>query len=393
MIRLLFLFLFSTLLFSSEVSNLKWQDGETYLAFLEKNNLPLKELYYNIDKDDQTITEEIRSGVNFQMLKGRKGAIEQILIPLNDELQIHIFREKNTYAFEAIPIISETKTEAFSIEIKNSPYLDIIRETGSKKLAQIFVASFKHSLDFKSNLKKGDRLVIIYEQKYRLGSPFSMPVLKVAMIEMNNKKHSIYLFDDDNYYDENGNEVEGFLLATPVLNARISSYFSKRRFHPILKKYRAHAGVDYAARPGTPILSAGDGRIIYMGFSRGYGNLIKVQHAAGYSTFYAHQKSFRKGMKKGSYVKKGQNIGYVGSTGLSTGPHLHFGLYRDGTAIDPLRVVQVATKKLRGKAKKAFIRMRNNYDQSVALHFANKTVFKKRRDAEQTCYFNNEKNG
>ncbi len=390
MIRILLFLLFSTLLFSSEVSNLKWLEDETYLAFLEKHNLPTKELYYNIDEDDQTITEEIRSGVNYQILKDKKGAIEQILIPLNDELQIHIYKENKTYAFETLPIISETKTEAFALEINHSPYYDIIRKTGSKKLAQIFVSGFKRSLNFQKDLRKGDTLVIIYDQKYRLGHPFSMPVLKVAMIEMKGEKHSIYLYNDERYYDEDGNEVEGFLLSRPVSQARISSYFSKRRFHPILKKYRAHAGVDYAARPGTPILSAGDGKVIYMGFNRGYGKLIKVQHAEGYSTFYAHQKSFHKKIKRGSRVKKGQVIGYIGSTGLSTGPHLHFGLYRDGTAVDPLRVIQVATKKLRGGKKKAFIRLRNNYNKSVALHFENKTAFKKQRKFEQACYFYND---
>ncbi len=391
MIRFFLLILFSTLLFSSGVNNFRWLDGETYLEFLEKNNLPLKELYYNLDKDDQKFTEEIRSGTNCQILKNSKGKIDQILIPMNDELQIHLFKENGTYAFEAIPIISNTKTEAFTIEISHSPYYDIMKATGSTKLAQIFVSSFKHSLNFKRDLRKGDTLVVIYDQKYRLGRPFSMPILKVAMIEMKHKKHYIYLNDDDRYYDENGNEVEGFLLACPVKNARISSYFSKRRYHPILKKYRAHTGVDYAARRGTPIVAAGSGRVVFAGYTRGYGNLIKILHADGYMTFYAHQKSFRRGIKRGRYVKKGQTIGYVGTTGLSTGPHLHFGLYKHGNAIDPLRVVQVTTKKLKGKEKDAFVKLRDNYNQSVALHLENRTAFNKQKSTDKMCYFYNEK--
>lgn len=382
---ILFLFLFSAV-FASSVQDFRWKSGETYLVFLEKNKLPLKELYYNLDKDDQKLTEEIRSGVNCQILKDTNDTIQQVLIPMNDELQIHIYKNNGSYKFEAIPIISETKTESFTIKINHSPYLDIIKATGSKKLAQIFVASFKNSLNFKRDLRKGDTLALLYEQKYRLGKPFSMPILKVAMIEMRGKKHYIYLNKDDRYYDEKGHEVEGFLLAKPVRNARISSRFTKRRYHPVLKKYRAHLGVDYAARRGTPIVAAGSGRIIFAGRTRGYGNLIKIRHSDGYMTLYAHQKSFRRGIRKGKYVKKGQTIGYVGTTGLSTGPHLHFGLYKHGRAINPLRVVQVTTKKLKGKEKKAFIRLRDNYNKQIQKIIEDNITYKKPKAIEKTCY-------
>ncbi len=168
MIRFFILFLFSIItLFGAEVENFRWKKGETYLVFLEKHHLPLKELYYNLDKDNQILTEDIRSGTNCQILKSQNDKIEQILIPINDELQIHIAKNKESYNFEAIPIISNTKTEAFTIKINHSPYYDIIKETGSKKLAQIFVASFKNSLNFKRDLRKDDTLAIIYEQKYK----------------------------------------------------------------------------------------------------------------------------------------------------------------------------------------------------------------------------------
>ncbi|MCF6330319.1 MAG: peptidoglycan DD-metalloendopeptidase family protein [Sulfurimonas sp.] len=390
MLRLLIFFLITTSLFSSKVESLRWSNGISYLVFLEKNNLPTKKLYYDLDKDDQTLTEEIRSRTNYQVLKNTKNEVIQLLIPLNDELQIHIYKYKDNYFFEAIPIISHTKREAFVLKISHSPHYDIIKATGSKKLAQIFVENYKYSLNFKRDLKKGDTLVMMYDQKYRLGIPFSMPILKAAMIEMRGKKHYIYLNEDERYYNEKAHEIEGFLLARPVKNARISSYFTKKRFHPILKKYRAHLGVDYAARRGTPIVAAGNGRISFIGRNRGYGNLIKIRHADGYTTLYAHQKSFRKGMKKGKYVKKGQTIGYVGTTGLSTGPHLHFGLYKHGRAINPLRVVQVTTKKLKGKAKKSFLRLKENYNQSLNIHLTNNSHFIKEPKPSSICYFNGE---
>ncbi|MDO9266637.1 MAG: peptidoglycan DD-metalloendopeptidase family protein, partial [Sulfurimonas sp.] len=371
----------------ARVETFRWSDGETYLSFLERNKLPLNPLYYNLDEDEQQLSEEIIAGVHYQISRSANGEIEQTFIPLNDELQIHIYKHDGEYIFETTPIISETKTEALTIKIEHSPYLDIIRETGSKKLAKIFVESFKHSLDFKKDVQKGDTLVMVYEQKYRLGKPFSMPELKTAMIEMKGKRNYIYQNSDERFYNESANEIEYFLLATPVKSARISSEFTKRRFHPVLKKYRAHLGVDYAAGRGTPISAAGAGVISFIGSSRGYGNLIKIQHSDGYLTLYAHQNSFRKGIKRGSSVKQGQVIGYVGSTGLSTGPHLHFGLYKDNEAIDPLRVVQVTTKKLTGKEKNAFFKLKANYDESINLHLKNETKFVRISMPDNVCYF------
>ncbi|MCD6433099.1 MAG: peptidoglycan DD-metalloendopeptidase family protein [Sulfurimonas sp.] len=389
MMRFFILFLFTTSLFSSSVESFRWINGETYLDFLERQNLPVRKLYYNLDRDDQMLTHEMRAGIHCQILKGKEGEIRQILLPLNDELQIHLYQDKDSYSFEAIPIISTTKTEAFTLKITHSPYLDIIKATDSKKLAQIFVANFRNSLNFKNDLRKGDTLAMIYEQKYRLGKPFSMPILKVAMIEMRKKKHFIYLNDDERYYDEKGHEVEGFLLARPVRGARISSYFTKRRFHPILKKWRAHLGVDYAARRGTPVVAAGSGKIIYAARMGSYGKLIKIRHADGYETRYAHLKSFRRGIRRGKRVKKGQTIAYVGTTGRSTGPHLHFELRKRGRAINPLRVIQVTTKKLKGKKKKAFIKLRNNYNESIELHLTNNTTYQKPKNSEKVCYFHN----
>ena len=389
MIRFFIFFLLATTLFGSKVETFRWSDGESYLMFLDRHDLPVKPLYYNLDKDDQILTQEMRAGINYQILRDDDKIIKQMLLPLNDELQIHIYRDRGLYKFEAIPIISSTKTEAFTINISHSPYLDIIKATGSKKLAEIFVSSYKYSLNFKRDLRKGDTLIMIYDQKYRLGKPFSMPTLKVAMIEMRKKKHYIYLNDDDRYYDEKGNEIEGFLLARPVRGARISSRFTKRRFHPILKKWKAHLGVDYAARRGTPVVAAGSGRVIHAGRLGAYGKLVKIRHADGYETRYAHLKSYRRGIKRGKYVKKGHTIGYVGSTGRSTGPHLHFELRKRGRATNPLRVVQVTTKKLKGKEKKAFLKLKDNYNQSIDLHLENETKFLKVSKPDTVCYFFN----
>jgi len=391
MIRFFLLFLLTTTIFASSVDRYRWENGVSYLIFLEQNNLPVRKLYYNLHHDNQRLTEEMRAGVNYQILRDSNKTIEQILLPLNDELQIHIYKDKNSYSFEAIPIISTTKTESFATTIVSSPNYTIMKETGSKKLAQIFTANFRNSLNFKNDIRKGDKLVMIYKQKYRLGRVFSMPILQVAMIEMRKKYHYIYLNDDERYYDEKGHEVEGFLLARPVRGARISSYFTKRRFHPVQHIWKAHLGVDYAARRGTPIVAAGSGRIIYAARMGSYGNLVKIRHADGYETRYAHMKSFRRGIRKGKRVKKGQTIGYVGTTGRSTGPHLHFELRKHGRPINPLRVVQVTTKKLKGKEYKAFLKLKKNYDESIDLHLKNKTPFVKLPAFTEQCYIHIQK--
>ena len=375
------------MLFSSEVEYTKWESGESFLTFLERHNLPQK-IYYNLDKSDQTITEEIYAGVNIQILRDSNKTINQVLIPISEELQLHIYKDKKKYKLQSTPIVYTSEEKAFTVTIENSPYFDIVKATGSKKLAHQFVNSFKNSLNFRRDLRKGDRLVMVYDQKYRFGKPFSMPVLKVAMIELRGKKHYIYLNDDSRYYDEKGVEAEGFMLNRPVKNARVSSGFTLRRYHPVLKKYRAHLGVDYAARPGTPIMSAGSGRIIFAGYTRGYGKLIKIQHSDGYMTLYAHQRAFRKGMKRGKYVKKGQTIGYVGSTGLSTGPHLHFGLYKNGHARNPARVIRITTNKLKGKKLKAFKDLKEEYNKTVELHLAALTQVEPEPSFENVYYLN-----
>lgn len=384
---LLFFIIFLTSLFAAKVEDFRWSNGDSYLTFLEKNSLPLKPLYYDLDSSDQILTEDIISGVNCQFLKDDNGKILQILIPLNDELQIHIYSKDDLYFFEAIPIISELRVESFVIGIQNSPYQDILEQTGSIKLASIFVAAFQNSLNFSRNIKKGDALVMTYEQKYRLDQAFSMPELRVAMIELNGKKHYVYRSEDGRYYNEDGEVAQSFLLSTPIRGARISSVFTKNRFHPILKKYRSHQGVDYAAPTGTPIMAAGDGRVIFAGYSNGYGNTIKIQHSDGFVSLYAHQKSFRGGIRNGLNVKKGDVIGYVGTTGLSTGAHLHFGLYKNSEAIDPLRVVEVAKKAPSAKERAIFEKLKIDGNRGVNDVLSKNIAPIKLAEFQKECYF------
>ena len=157
------------------------------------------------------------------------------------------------------------------------------------------------------------------------------------------------------YYTAEGNNVRKAFIRTPVDFARISSRFSKGRKHPILNKIRAHKGVDYAAPRGTPIKAAGDGKVILAGTKGGYGNTVVIQHGSRYRTLYAHMQGFAKNVRTGSTVKQGQIIGYIGTTGLSTGPHLHYEFQVNGTHVDPLSQKQLIADPLSGKEKQRFL--------------------------------------
>ncbi len=347
----------------------RWKSGETFLDFLKRNKLP-SSIYYNLDSGDKELATEIITGIKYQMLKDKNGSIEQVLIPVGEELQLHIKKVDGNYTLTTTPIVYEEKEEELSIPIIKSPYQDIINATKNYLLAYQFVQSYKKSVNFK-RIRKGDRLVIFYKQKTRLGKQFGSPVIEASMIEVHGKKHYVFLFNKGRYYNAKGKEVEGFFLALPVKYTRISDRFTYKRWHPILHIYRAHLGIDYAAPIGTPVKAARAGKIIFAGRKGGYGNAIIIRHEGLYKTLYGHLRNFRRGIKRGKYVKQGQVIGYVGSTGLSTGPHLHFGLYRGSRAINPANSVHITKSILRGKKRKEFLKLTSKYKKEMEIALKN----------------------
>ncbi|MDP1784931.1 MAG: peptidoglycan DD-metalloendopeptidase family protein [Sulfuricurvum sp.] len=386
--RLVLLLLLPLFLFGSSVKSFKWKDGESFLTFLEDKKLPLS-LFYNLDKEDQQLTEDIPFTANCQMLISDKNIIEQILIPVNDELQLQIYlTPKKRYKMHVIPIVSETYNEVLYTEIQTAPYDDILKATGSKRLASRFVKMFKGRVNFKKEVKRGDPLVIVYEQKYRLGKYFSMPEVAGAMIEISGKRYVVYRHKDGRYYDAKGAQFEKFLFKLPIRNARMTSGFTKRRYHPVLHRYRAHVGVDFGARPGTQILATGEGRVCFAGYSNGYGKTIKIRHSNGLTSLYAHQKGFKKGIHVGSKIKQGDIIGFVGSTGLSSGPHLHFGMYDGSTPINPLSVMKKKTEGFTGKEYRQFVAIRSKLDRIFNEKLRTKPLKRKPLDFQDTYYVN-----
>lgn len=334
------------------VEKLIWQNGYTLLKFFELNKIPLR-TYYNLETEDKELAAEISANTQYWVLWDKDESLAQALIPINEELQIHIYKNKaNDYEMEFLPIEYEVEERILSISLTRTHYQDIIAKAGSQALANAFVAAFRGTVDFKQ-ARKDDKLVIIYTQKRRMGKIFGTPEIKAAMIENSKQMKFAYRFDDS-YYDEKGRELERFFLLRPVKNARISSSFNPKRFHPILKRYRAHLGIDYAAPRGTKVYAAGDGVISFVGTKGGYGKTIMIKHLGEYNTLYAHLNGFASGIVRGKKVKQGTLIGYIGNTGMSTGPHLHFGLYRGNTAINPNKIVRIIKPALTGKDKENF---------------------------------------
>lgn len=359
---LIFLMIFS-FSFGSNIEKFSWPEGVSLLKFFEVSKIPLS-LYYNLENEDQELVSEIISGSDCYMLKDDDGEILQILIPVSNELQIQIYKDKfNQYKLTFTPIIYSVSHNTLSIEVNKSPYIDIIEATGNTTLANEFMIMFKNEVDFKK-LQKGDKIVIVYDQKTRLGRQFGDIKISAGMLESNGKAHYMYFYDDK-YYNENGKQVENFLLILPIYGARIASNFTPKRYHPILHRYRAHLGIDYAAPKGTKIYAAGGGKVTFVGRRNGYGNTVEISHGSNISTLYAHLNGFAKGIKKGVTVKQKQLIAYVGNTGLATGPHLHFGVYRNKVAVNPNSIVKVEKEQIVTKEQAKFKQLVKDTNENI----------------------------
>ena len=343
------------------------KDGENLLGILNKLNIP-ESIYYDQNVETQESTEEIKPGFTYYVLRSaRSKEIKQVLIQVNSELQFHIYKTNNKYKSKMTPIEYIAKKKEIAMYINNSIYQDFIDYDKSfAPLAEELKGAFYKTVNFKTELRKGDILTLIYEQRHRLGKASSSPRILASSLNTFRKSHYIYFNPkNERYYDDKAILLEGFFLKTPLRYRRISSYFSRKRFHPIKKIYRAHHGVDYAARKGTRVSSARNGVVQYVGRKGGYGKTIIIKHQDGYKTLYAHLSRYAKGIRKGRYVKKSKLIGQVGSTGVSTGPHLHFGLYKHGRPINPIGFVRVKKQRLRGKPLKNFRAYTNIHKETM----------------------------
>ena len=244
------------------------------------------------------------------------------------------------YVFKKEQVKPEVSTAYARGEIDSSLFLAAKRAGLSHNLTMDLANVFGYDIDFALDIRKGDSFEVIYEEKTVEGQRVGTGNILAARFTNRGKTYSAVRYTSKDgttsYYNADGTSMRKAFIRTPVDFARISSRFSNGRKHPILNKIRAHKGVDYAAPHGTPIKSAGDGKVLLAGRKGGYGNTVIIQHGQRYRTLYAHMQGFAKGVRNGSTVKQGQIIGYIGTTGLSTGPHLHYEFQVDGVHVDPL---------------------------------------------------------
>jgi murein DD-endopeptidase MepM/ murein hydrolase activator NlpD len=254
-----------------------------------------------------------------------------------DFIVFNLMDSVNVYESTKEVTIRENEKSAI---IEHSLYVSLMQSDASPELAVKLSQIFAWQIDF-YHLQEGDYFKVIYDEMYVDSNLIGIGKIKAAYFCQEGKEFYAIPFMQDSvfqYFDENGNSLRKAFLKAPLEFGRISSRFSRSRLHPILKTHRPHLGIDYAAPVGTPVRSTGDGVVIGAGYKGGNGRYIKIRHNSVYTTMYMHLSRFAKGIKKGVSVQQGKVVGYVGSSGLSTGPHLDYRFFINGTPVNPLTV-------------------------------------------------------
>lgn len=272
--------------------------------------------------------------------------------------QLLIKKIDGIFKVDKLPVKRETHIQMKSGVIKSSLFAATdganVPDSVAIQIAEIFASD----IDFHRDLRKEDRFKVVYESHYSIGEPTGTGrVLAVEFVNKGKPYQAVYFEANDKergYYTPEGKNLRREFLRSPLKFSRISSGFSRSRYHPVLKKWRAHKGVDYAAPRGTPVRATANGTVAVSTRQRGYGKLIILKHRGRYSTAYAHLSAFTKGLRKGKRVNQGDIIGYVGSTGMVTGPHLHYEFRINGVQRNPQRVVMPAAIPLSAKNIPAF---------------------------------------
>ena len=248
-------------------------------------------------------------------------------------------RNEGGFVAEKVAIEYEKRTNHLAGTIKDN----LISSIGQEQLPVALNLSdiFAWDIDFTTDMRNGDTFKIIVEELYHENEFKRYGEIIAAEFVNNGKSYRAYRFEHNGkagYYDDEGNTLKRAFLKAPLNFRRISSGFSTGRFHPVLKRYRPHHGIDYAAPAGTPVSAVGDGTVTFSGYKGDYGKLVIIRHPNGYKTYYGHLSRVGKGIAPGVKVGQSEIIGYVGSTGLSTGPHLHYEMRVNGAPFNPLRL-------------------------------------------------------
>ena len=330
-------------------------------------------------KTGQEISLKYRNTINFVNNNIEQNTILEELKLFDDSTleEYLIYREnENTYSARKNKVSLTTYYNRFIVNIKSNLYMDAIKAGIPAEIIANMINYYSFDIDFQRDIRSGDWFEVVYEGMYtESGKIARNGDIIYANLHTNKNDHKIYKFMQNNnimYFNENGLSTRKSLLKTPINGARITSNFGNRRKHPILGYTKAHKGIDFGAPVGTPFYAAGNGTVkkVITGCitgnkscGKGYGNYILIQHNSSYSSEYAHLSKVNKGIKVGTKVKQGQVIGFVGNTGLSTGPHLHYGIIYKNERINPNRIKSISSIRLSGNDLLNFINEKEKIDQ------------------------------
>ena len=305
----------------------------------------------------------------YKKLENQTNSVVSLLFPINNTSSIEVRKSKNKFIVKENILQLYKKEVVVKSVIKNNLYSSAIQSGIEPNIIIEFARIFGFEVDFQRDIRKGDWFELLYE-KFEDDNERVRDTGKIIYASMfvNGEEINLYHFKDknsDDFFNIKGQSITKSLMKTPINGARLSSSFGMRK-HPILGYNKMHRGTDFAAPSGTPIMASGSGTITRARWCGGGGNCVKIRHNSTYETIYAHMKSFAKGIKEGRKVKQGQIIGYVGSTGISTGPHLHYEVVVNGKKVNSQRLKLPSGKKLKGEARKNFELKRIKIDLKLA---------------------------
>ena len=310
---------------------------------LDEIRVPLLTAYKIQKIKNSKLITRLNAGDKLTIWVDEHQKLQKIYLAKSDIIHIELTRKGDIFKIEKIKKKVQKIINVVSAEINGSFYLSAQAAGLSAKTIMALSDIFGWEIDFVRQLRKGNPFRVVYEKNYINGEYIGDGDILAAEITTNHRdQHFAFLLKDKKgkklgYYDEKNRNLRKAFLRSPVDHVRITSRFNPKRFHPVLKRWKSHRGVDYAGAVGTPIRTTADGRITRRGWSKSYGNVVYIKHKNKYMTVYAHMSKFGK-YKKGSWVKQGQIIGYIGATGRVTGPHLHYEFRKNGKHIDPLKV-------------------------------------------------------
>ncbi|WP_456416256.1 OapA family protein [Thiolapillus sp.] len=325
--------------------------GETLASIFQQQELSPTLLHKIITSSTEAKSlARIHPGQKLRFAFDAEGALQQLVLERSRIASLEISRTENGFLATEISRPVEKRFATATGIIESSLFVDGqkagLSDAQIMELAQIF----GWDIDFALEIREGDQFHVIFEEQYLDGEKLKNgPILAAEFINRGNIYKAIRYTDkagDTAYYDAEGHAKRRAFIRTPVKFARISSRFTRKRWHPVLKRWRSHKGVDYAAPTGTPVKATGNGKVVFRGKKGGYGNVVFLRHGGKYTTVYGHLSRFAKGLRNGKAVKQGQIIGYVGSTGLASGPHLHYEFRVNGVHRNPLTIKLPKTVRL-----------------------------------------------